>query len=116
MRRETTVIAAFLVLGALGCQQQEQGSKATAPPKAETPAAAPAAQAKPDDGGEVIATYSGNRITTSRVLKEMERLPAPSRAYLQAPDRKRQFVDNMILNDLLFGEGQKLGYDKDDDI
>jgi peptidyl-prolyl cis-trans isomerase C len=46
----------------------------------------------------------------------MERLPAPSRAYLQAPDRKRQFVDNMILNELLYGQGQKLGYDKDDEI
>jgi peptidyl-prolyl cis-trans isomerase C len=116
MRRETSVIAAFVVLGALGCQQQEQTSKATPPPKAETPATAPAAAAKPDEGGEIVATYSGNRLSTSRILKEMERLPAPSRAYLQAPDRKRQFVDNMILNDLLFNEGQKLGYDKDDDI
>jgi peptidyl-prolyl cis-trans isomerase C len=116
MRRETSVIAAFVVLGALGCQQQEQSSKATPPPKAETPATAPAAAGKPDEGGEIVATYSGNRLSTSRILKEMERLPAPSRAYLQAPDRKRQFVDNMILNDLLFNEGQKLGYDKDDDI
>ncbi len=113
MRRETSVIAAFLVLNMLGCQQ-EQGTKATPPPKADAPA--PAAAAKPEEGGEVVATFSGNRLTTARVLKEMERLPAPSRAYLQAPDRKRQFVDNMILNDLLFNEGQKLGYDKDDDI
>src|SRR5262245_45931676 len=117
MRRETIVIAAFFVFGVLGCQQQAQGTKATPPPKAETAAAAPAADAKPaDDGGEVVATFSGNRLTSARVLKEMERLPAPSRAYLQAPDRKRQFVDNMILNDLLYNEGQKLGYDKDDDI
>jgi peptidyl-prolyl cis-trans isomerase C len=115
MRRETAVIAAFLVLGALGCEQQEQAAKAPPPPKADTPAA-PAAAAKPEEGGEVVATFSGNRLTTSRVLKEMERLPAPSRAYLQSPDRKRQFVDNMILNELLFAEGQKLGYDKDDDI
>jgi peptidyl-prolyl cis-trans isomerase C len=114
MRRETTVIAALVVLGVLGCQQ-EQGTKATPPPpKADAPA--PAAAAKPEEGGEVVATFSGNRLTTSRVMKEMERLPAPSRAYLQAPDRKRQFVDNMILNELLFNEGQKLGYDKDDDI
>jgi peptidyl-prolyl cis-trans isomerase C len=108
------VIAAFVVLGALGCQQQEQ-AKSTPPPKGDTAAATPGVDAKPDDG-EVVATYGGNRITTGRVLKEMERLPAPSRAYLQAPDRKRQFVDNMILNDLLYSEGQKLGYDKDDDI
>jgi peptidyl-prolyl cis-trans isomerase C len=115
MRRETTVIAAFIALAVLGCQQQEQGSKSAPPPKTEKQAEAPAGAPKADDG-EVVATFSGNRLTTSRVLKEMERLPAPSRAYLQAPDRKRQFVDNMILNDLLFNEGQKLGYDKDDDI
>jgi len=50
------------------------------------------------------------------VTKEMERLPAPSRAYLQAPDRKKQFIENMILNELLYAEGQKQGYDKDEDI
>jgi peptidyl-prolyl cis-trans isomerase C len=113
MRRKLVMIAATVVAGTLGCQQQEK----TAPPapaeKSATPAAAPGAKA---DEGEVVATFSGNRITTSRVVKEMERLPAPSRAYLQAPDRKRQFVDNMILNELLYAEGEKQGYDKDPEV
>ncbi len=116
MLRTTSILAAFAMMGALGCQQHEQQSKSTPPPKSDTAAATSAADAKSSDDGEVVATYAGNRITTGRILKEMERLPAPSRAYLQAPDRKRQFVDNMILNDLLYTEGQKLGYDKDDDI
>jgi peptidyl-prolyl cis-trans isomerase C len=46
----------------------------------------------------------------------MERLPAPSRAYVTAPERKRQFVENLILNDLLFDEGQKAGYDRDPEV
>jgi peptidyl-prolyl cis-trans isomerase C len=106
------LIAASIVLGALGCQQDEGEAPEAAKPAASQQAAAPDAK----DDGEVLATFSGNRLTTTRVLKEMERLPSPSRAYLQAPDRKRQFVENMILNELLFSEGQKLGYDKDPEV
>ena len=114
MRRALVIVAASVALGAMGCQDH---TTETAAPAAKADTAPPAAQAKPvDDGGEVLATFSGNRLTTTRVLKEMERLPAPSRAYLQSPDRKRQFVDNMILNELLFAQGQKLGYDNDEDI
>jgi peptidyl-prolyl cis-trans isomerase C len=107
------VSAAFATL--LGCEQQEKTEAPAPATKATTPAAA-APGAAPSGGGEVVATYGGNRLDTTRVIKEMERLPAPSRAYLQAPDRKRQFVENMILNELLYAEGQKLGYDKDEDI
>ncbi len=109
--RKLTVIAVAVSFCALGCQQKEQASP---PPPTAKPAAETSAD-KPADG-EVLATYAGNRLGTTKVAKEMERLPAPSRAYLQAPDRKRQFVENMILNDLLYAEGQKQGYDKDDDI
>jgi peptidyl-prolyl cis-trans isomerase C len=111
MRPRLIVLVAFVAFGTLGCQEEQAKAPAPAKPAADQPAAAG------DKGdGEVVATYSGNRLTTSRVLKEMERLPSPSRAYLQAPDRKRQFVENMVLNDLLFAEGQKQGYDKDDDV
>jgi len=111
MRRELTVIVVGAALATLlGCKQEK-----TEPPAATPKVAAPTAD-KPADAGEALATYAGNRLSTTRVVKEMERLPAPSRAYLQAPDRKRQFVENMILNELLFAEGQKLGYDKDEDI
>jgi hypothetical protein len=44
----------------------------------------------------VLATYSAKRLTTGKMTKEMERLPSPSRAYLSAPDRKRQFVRNLV--------------------
>jgi peptidyl-prolyl cis-trans isomerase C len=102
----------------VGCEQKDK-SEGPAPAPAANPATAtttpPAAKAASPEG-EVVATYSGNRLDTARVTKEMERLPAPSRAYLQAPDRKKQFVENMILNELLYAEGQKQGYDKDEDI
>jgi hypothetical protein len=77
----------------VGCQQQEKTEAPAPGTKATTPAAAAPSGAAPQGGGEVIATYGGNRLDTTRVVKEMERLPAPSRAYLQAPDRKRQFIE-----------------------
>jgi peptidyl-prolyl cis-trans isomerase C len=103
----------------VGCQQKDKSDEKASPTAVANPATAstaPTDGAKPAAEGEVVATYSGNRLDTARVKKEMERLPAPSRAYLQAPDRKRQFVENMILNELLYAEGQKQGYDKDEDI
>jgi peptidyl-prolyl cis-trans isomerase C len=87
---------------------------------AAAPTPAPAGEtAKAGDTVEdvaVVATYSGKKLTSADVVAEIERLPGPSRAYLSAPDRKRQFVENMILNDLLFEEGKKQGYDKDPEI
>ena len=112
MRRDFVWVVLAVALGVAACQQGEQ---------TKTP---PAEQAKPEtspdtaaaDGGEVIATFAGKTLTSGRILKEIERLPAPSRAYLSAPDRKKQFVENMVLNELLFSEGQRQGYDKDADI
>jgi peptidyl-prolyl cis-trans isomerase C len=75
-----------------------------------------AAKAATADATEVIATYNGKKLTSAAVIEEIGRLPGPSRSYLSAPDRKRQFVENMILNDLLFAEAQKAGYDDDPDI
>jgi peptidyl-prolyl cis-trans isomerase C len=85
-------------------------------PSGEKPAATPQAGGTTVGEAVVVATYSGKKLTSADVVEEIERLPGPSRAYLSAPDRKRQFVENMILNDLLFAEAQKAGYDKDPEI
>ncbi|TMA47187.1 MAG: hypothetical protein E6J83_05165 [Deltaproteobacteria bacterium] len=101
------LLVAMLALGACG----------KGPPEATAPAEQRALKAKADTApGEVVATYQGRQLTTDQVRQEMERLPAPSRAYVTAPERKRQFVENLILNDLLFDEGKKSGYDRDPEI
>ena len=86
------------------------------PSREEPTAQAGATTTRAPSTGEVIATYKGRNVTADAVLQEFERLPAPSRSYLTAPDRKRQFVENMIMNDLLFEEGQKAGFDKEPDV
>ena len=95
--------ATLLLLAPSACQRDERASE-------------PASAKKADGGGEVIATYRGRKLTSDAVAQEFERLPAPSRSYLTAPDRKRQFVENLVMNDLLYEEGQKSGYDKEPDI
>src|SRR5262245_61864006 len=87
-----------------GCRRGDTSS--TEPSRGETAA----------HGGTVIASYQGRTLTSDDVTREFERLPAPSRTYLAAPDRKRQFVENLVMNDLLYEEGQKQGYDKDPEI
>jgi len=100
------VLVCMLVAGA-GCRP---ASESGAP-------AEPAAERPPDAAsGEVVATFGGRQLTRGQVLQEIERLPAPSRSYLNAPDRKQQFVDNMILNELLYDEGREAGLDRDPEI
>ena len=93
--------ALVLLLGVLvatmGCQQAKDG-------------------AQPAAGGEVVATYTGHTLTSEQVKQEFERLPGPSRTFLTAPDRKRQFVENMVMNELLYDEGKREGLDKDPDV
>jgi peptidyl-prolyl cis-trans isomerase C len=114
MRTRTALVLLTATLVAAGCAPEKK--ETTAAPPAAQPAAKADAGAETVDTTEVVATYSGKKLTSAAVLSEIERLPGPSRAYLAAPDRKRQFVENMILNDLLFAEGQKAGYDTDAEI
>jgi peptidyl-prolyl cis-trans isomerase C len=67
-------------------------------------------------GGEVIASYAGKQFTTEDFKREVERLPPRSRVQLTTPERKRQFVDNYILNELLSEQGHSKGYDRDPEI
>src|SRR5207253_3300749 len=96
-------------LAAAGCQQSKESGGAT-------PATPAAQSAAGDAGGEVVATYQGHTLTSGRIAQEFERLPAPSRSYLAAPERKRQFIENLVVNDLLYAEGTQAGYDKDPEI
>ena len=115
IRRVVVVLSAALLLAA--CKQEPKGEKPTAAP---TPPADKQAAAQPGGdtvaAGDVVATYAGKKLTSAQVVEEIERLPGPSRTYLAQPDRKRQFVENLILNDLLFAEAEKEGYASDPEI
>ncbi|MEB2285672.1 MAG: hypothetical protein B6D46_08935 [Polyangiaceae bacterium UTPRO1] len=81
-----------------------------APSESSAPAPAPAADSV------VIATYAGKRFTDEDFRREVQRLPPRARTQLATPERRRQFLDNYILNALLAAQGQAQGYDRDPDI
>ena len=108
-RKPLRTHACTVLIGLLVCSACEQRPK-DAPTTGTTVAAAPA------ERGEVIASYKGREITSTDFLKELERLPAPSRVYLTQPERRKQFVENLIMNDLLFREGQQEGLENDPEI
>lgn len=107
MMRTSASVVALLLVAAGGCGKSEPGSAAAPASGGASSSSAP---------GEAVATYKGRTLTSGQVTQELERLPAPSRSYLAAPDRKRQFVENLVMNDLLFQEGQKQGFDRDAEI
>lgn len=113
MRIRLRTLALTTALAVAGCQG------GGAPPSAEAPGAGKTVSGTPPGGavaGTVVATYAGKQLTSGQVIAEIERLPGPSRAYLTQADRKRQFVENMVMNDLLFAEAERQGYATDPDI
>jgi len=106
MMRLAAVLGTLLLPLTGGCGKSEPGGTAA-------PSGTAASSSAP---GEAVATYKGHTLTSGQVTQELERLPAPSRTYLAAPDRKRQFVENLVMNDLLFQEGQKQGFDRDAEV
>ena len=102
--KNSSRLAIVVVCLAAACANENAPSgSAGAPPEASS-------------GGTVIATYAGKRFTTEDFRREVERLPPRSRAQLTTPERRRQFVDNFILNALLAEQGKEKGYDKDPEI
>jgi parvulin-like peptidyl-prolyl isomerase len=78
------------------------------------PAAVAASQGA--ESGRAVATFAGRSLTEADLVAAMRQLPGPSRSFLKDPARRRDFVDNLVLNELLYEEGRRLGYDDDPDI
>jgi peptidyl-prolyl cis-trans isomerase C len=101
---KSTVLMTVVLLVAAACTQ-EHGDQRSGSVQPDT-----------QSGGQVLATYGNKRFTTEDFRREVERLPPRSRIQLTTLARKRQFVDNYILNDLLGEEGRSKGYDRDPEI
>ncbi len=86
------------------------------------PAGQGAAQ-KPDAGAQsadksaVIATYNGKNFTLDSFRESAGRLNARARKSLnESVDRRRQFIENDILSELIYAEGEKRGFGNDPEI
>lgn len=91
----------LLLAGALAALAGCRGAASGEPPGAASP---------------VVATWSDDVLTAADVRAEMATLPAPDRARLEDPARKREMVDHMITSRLLFAEGRRRGYADDPEV
>jgi len=107
-RARTSLLAAAMILF-VACD--EAGRSVTSRPGTARPAAGTL-----DRGSAIVATYGEHTLTQADVTAAMERLPAASRVALADPERREQFVDSLIMNDLLFDEGTRLRYDSDPEV
>gem|GEM_PF-1128855 len=107
----TVALPALLALAWMGCQ----GPKHTASSQAGSQQASSSPAAKTGDT-RPVATYGSREMTVQQFLDLAAKLPMRSRRALQDKDKRRMFVENHVLQDLVFDDGRKLGYDKDDNI
>jgi peptidyl-prolyl cis-trans isomerase C len=67
------------------------------------------------DGSPVVARYGSQVLTETALVTELERLPSRSRSVMNDEGRHR-FVENYVLNEILFTEGTARGYAEDPEI
>lgn len=108
-----TVVAAVV-----GCQDPGKATATDAPaPAAEAkPAAAPPAAAQAASGGAspVLATYNGKAFTLVEYQAALAALNSRARKSIdENPDRRKQFVENHIISQLIYEEGVRKGFDDD---
>ncbi len=63
--------------------------------------------------GDIVASWNGGALSTADLDSQLERLPPRMRAQIATPERKRQFVEQQALNEILLAEGKKRGYETD---
>jgi len=76
-------------------------------------AATPPAGLSPEDAKKVLATVGDRTITLGDYAGVLERLGPYERMRYQAPERRKELLDEMITVELLAAEAVAQGYDKD---
>jgi peptidyl-prolyl cis-trans isomerase C len=109
--RGTAVLCA--VVAAISLTACESGQSPTG---VASTSAVTSTNSKAADTSAVIARFNGQTLTQQDVQQELDRLNRRSREALQDPERLKQFVENHVLARLIYGQGEKLGYDKNPDI
>jgi hypothetical protein len=96
-RRTSLFLAAILI--AAGCGGDGRKAPQQPPPVAD----------------RVLATYANGALTEREALDQMAGMSRRQRRYLsRSLERKRWFVENLVLDELLFEDGKQLGLDDEE--
>jgi len=102
------ILCLFIPLALAHCGGKEAGQQA--------PAKTGAVKAGGAASGDVLATIDGEEITQADFDRELERIPHYAKLMAANPEKKKEFIDQMITNKLLLKEAKTRGIDEDEDI
>lgn len=69
-----------------------------------------------EGGSEVLATFAGGELTLEDFEAEANKLPPQVKPMLTSPERRRQYLENLIVSKLLIEDARSRGVDKDEEI
>src|SRR5581483_1311520 len=110
MERAFAALVLLVAALAAGCERAPSspspGASVAATPKQASAGAA---------SGKVAARHGSETLTADELAEELKRLPDRSRRMMNAEARAR-FVDNYVVNALLYEEGERRGFAQDPEI
>ncbi len=92
------------------------GSACQAPTGTDAGASKTEAKANSKGDTRVIATYGQDQLTAQDFIDLVSELNVRTRKTLNNMDKRAQFVENQVVQELIYGKGKELGYDRDDTI
>lgn len=107
----TGLFLSFVLVGTAGCSSCKGGS----PPPSEDAGGehATSAQLTPELAAKVLAKVGDRTITLGDYVAALEHMDQFDRLRYQAPERRKELLDEMIRVELLAQEATQKGYDKD---
>lgn len=66
--------------------------------------------------GKVLAEVNGEKIYESDLSAQLSGLPPQARAYYESPQAKKQILESLVTNEILFQEAKSRGVDKKADV
>jgi peptidyl-prolyl cis-trans isomerase C len=69
-----------------------------------------------ESGGPAVVTFADHSISTAEFQKQFNEQSPFVRSHYQTLEKKKEFLETIIQNDLLADEALKAGFDKDDEV
>jgi len=110
------VLVSYGLLALTGCGEKKQEEKPAAQPSSEPPAPETKNGLTKEQAAEPIAKVGDTTITVGEFAERLSSQSPYLRARYSSPERKREFLDNMVRFELLAVEAEKRGLDKQPEV